>query len=328
MMDLAQPAEVRLIPTRLDDRPAQRLMVVLRAPGCQYALRTGGCTNCGFHHLTTRGVPVPSEQLIAQLQYALDHLTDPPEAIMELDLYCSGSFFCDEEIPPAARHGLLQLTRRLPRLRTVLLDSRPEYVTAEVLRATGRSLGLADNSIRLEVAIGLESADDTIRLRHIRKGFSLQSFEAAAKNLADAGAALAVYLLLKPLGVDEEAAIADVLASGRYLADLAQRLHLPTRVALEPLFVVEGTPLFEELRAGRYTPPSLWSVVQAIYGLEDLLPVQVGLDTEGLPAQNVPAGCWECSAPLREALARYNITQDKTVLERVTCRCQPSSPES
>ncbi len=297
-----------------------RLMVILRAPGCIYAVRTGGCTNCGFwHHLTTEGAPVSAEDLVAQLQAALDAHRDQLEQVVEVDLFCSGSLLADEEVPADARIGLLSLCAGLPALRRVVVESRPEYVS----RATVEPLvsALESSDARLEVAIGLETADDRLRREQIRKGFTLAQFERAAEVLAGLQVGLGVYLLLKPMGTGEEEAVDDVLASGRYLAELRRRLSLDVRVALEPTFVPEGTPLHEELVAGRYSPPSLWSVIRVTRGLAAMgHTVHVGLSNEGMPADTVPSGCPRCTGPLREALSRFNETRDTDSLE-VACGC-------
>jgi radical SAM enzyme (TIGR01210 family) len=161
------------------------------------------------------------------------------------------------------------------------------------------------------------------RLRRIRKGFTLRGFEEAARIIAAAGLGLYAYLLLKPLGTGEQEALEDVLQSGRYLCDLSTRLGLPVRVALEPVFVPEGTELHAELRAGRYRPPSLWTVLEASAGLLALgLQVQVGLSEEGLPASQRPASCLKCGPALRAALARFNQTQDPAALNVPHCDCR------
>jgi radical SAM enzyme (TIGR01210 family) len=321
-----QPAQVELSTVRVGGRAARRLMVVLRAPGCGYARRTGGCTNCGFHHLTTGGAPVSTEELAAQLEHALARHAAELDAVGQLDLYCSGSLFSDEEIPPAARARLLARAARLPALARVLVDSRPEFVTEAAL-AEARA---ACAPKALEVALGLESADDRIRLERIRKGFSLASFERAARAIAAAGAGLVVYLLLKPLGSGEQEALRDVVASGRYLAALARELGVSVRIALEPVFVVSRTPLWDELVAGRYQPPSLWSVARAVLALaEPGLEVAVGLSDEGLPGQRLPAGCPRCTPLLRAALARWNESGDRAALDALSCPCQqPVQPDS
>jgi len=320
-LDLTLPVAAELSRAWIRGRPGGRLVVILRAPGCQYALRTGGCTNCGFLHLTTRGVPVPTETLLAQLEAGFRQHAAELTLVEGLELYCSGSFFCDDEIPADARRRLLSAAAaRLPALRNVMVESRPEYIDADRLEQARAALA----PVPLEVAVGLETVDNVVRLRRIRKGFSLRAFEEAAVRVAEAGATLVVYLLLKPMGCASDGeAVEDVLDSARYLVELRRRLSLPLRVALEATFVLDDTPLHDEWRAGRYRPPSLWAVARAASGVARLgLAVHVGLSDEGLPTDGrVPAGCPECTGTLREALRRFNEDQQPAALDALTCRC-------
>lgn len=322
MTDTQQPAGVELSGANVCGRPADRLMVILRAPGCIYARRTGGCSNCGFAHLTTGGDLVAPDHLLEQLRRALHQHSDRAETILQLDLYCSGSFFCDDEIQPEARDLLLGRAALLPAVEVVVVESRPELVNAEVLQRAIEALA-GPRPVRLEVAIGLETANDHIRQERIRKGFTRRTFEDAARLMADHGVGLVAHVLLKPMGTDEAEALDDVLRTGRYLKSLARRLSLPMRLALEPTFVPEGTPLFEELVAGRYHPPSLWSVVHAASGLtRQGLSIHVGLSSEGLPTTQVPSGCDRCTSRLLHALSRFNTTQDVELLTGLSCPCQ------
>ena len=323
MTDHRTPAGVELSEAHVDGLAGLRLMVILRAPGCAFALQTGGCTNCGFwHHLTTGGQAVAADDLVAQLDAALASLEPEQRAgVLQLDLFCSGSLLCDGEVPPAARPELVARGAALPALRALMVESRPEYVSAASVDPLVSAM--AQSAARLELAIGLESVDPVIREQRIRKGFTLQQFEQAVAALATAGVGLVVYLLLKPLGTAEREAVQDVLASGRYLQALGHALKLPSlRVALEPTFVPHGTPLHLELQAGRFTPPSLWSVVRAVMGLAAQgLAVHVGLSSEGMPADCVPAGCPRCDADLRLALERFNATQDPGPFDGLHCTC-------
>lgn len=314
-----QPAVVELIGAHVAGKASSRLMVILRAPGCYYQLRGKGCTNCGFDHLTTDGQAVSSDDLLAQLEAALARHADRLEEIAQLDIYCSGSFFADQEIPAEARVRLLRRARELRRLERVLVESRPELIREEQLAAAHAALG---DEIQLEVAIGLESADETIREERINKGFTLRAFERAAEKLAAQNVGLVVYLLLKPIDTGEREAIDDVIASARYLKALSERLALSTRVALEPAFVVKGTPLYDALREARYQPPSLWSVIEVLRAIAPLLKIKVGLSHEGLPADQRPTGCERCTETLRAALARFNETQDVAPLAQLSCSCQ------
>ncbi|NLI76878.1 MAG: hypothetical protein GX442_10600 [Candidatus Riflebacteria bacterium] len=315
--DPRQPVWVERAPTSLDGQPTDRLLFIFRAVGCTYARRPeGGCTMCGFTPMTLPAGQLTDADLIAQFDSVF---ADPARltGIGQADLYMSGSFLADDEMPPPVRDHVFRRLAALG-LRRVLIESRPEFITAAALReAAVLPPGV------LEVGIGLESADDHIREVLIRKGFGRAAFEQAAAQLARAGARLLVNVLLKPLGVtDDAAAVADAVATGRYVFDLARRLALPTRVALQPVFVAPGTPLEREFLASRYQPPSLWSVVAAVRGLHPLGETTVGLSDEGLEPHRAPAGCPRCDAALRTALREFNRHRSLAVFDGLSCPCQ------
>jgi hypothetical protein len=291
-------------------------MFIFRAVGCTYARRPdGGCSNCGFHPLSTGGEPVAADDLIAQF----DRVFADPRAldgVVEVDLFNSGSFFAEAELPaPVRAHALGVLGRSS--VRRVRVESRPEYVQPARLRA---ACALVDGR-RLEVGIGLESADDRVREVLVRKGFGRDAFEQAAGVLADAGARLLAYLLIKPLGLDEAAAVADAVASSRYVFAVAARLGVPAHVALQPVFVAPGTALERAARAGRYRPPSLWSVLEVLRQVHGLGEITVGLSDEGLEPGLTPQGCARCTPRLQQALRDYNRSRDPAALDVEPCAC-------
>jgi len=317
-IDPRKPAWVERVPTRIAGKPSTRLIFIFRAPGCGYAHRSGGgCTNCGFGPMTLEDTPWTPADLMAQA----DTVFGKPGAlddVGEVDLYNSGSFYADAELPADVRSYVLGLlgTAGVPR---ILVESRPEFITPERIAA---SRELLPKSF-LEVGIGLESADEVIRERFINKGFGLPEFERAAGVLAEAGAGLLVNVLLKPLGpADDAAAVTDVVNTGKYIFDLAHRISLPARVALQPVFVAPGTPLEREFLAGRYCPVSLWAVVDAVTVLAGLGETIVGLSDEGLEPKRIPAGCGRCDAAIRDALRLFNRTGDLAPLRALTCRCR------
>ncbi|MGC4116237.1 MAG: hypothetical protein QM765_16995 [Myxococcales bacterium] len=257
--DRRRPAFVEKVPVWLHGEPSQRLIVILRASGCAWARKPGGgCTNCGFDQLTTHGEPVSSDELVAQLEASLAQAG--LQGVGEVDLYNSGSFFADPEVPPDARERILERIGREGGVRRVLVETRPEFVRAADLALARRLLGPRE----LEVGIGLESCDDRVRDVLINKGFGLPEFERAVAALAEHGARLLVYVLVKPLGLSEREAIEDVINTARYVFGLCKKLGVAARIALEPVFVAPGTKLEREFLAGRYQPPSLWSVVEIL----------------------------------------------------------------
>lgn len=316
MLSHALAAATHQAPAYVRGEPAQRLMVILRAPGCAFDRRAeGGCNYCGFRHLTTDGRPVTTEDYLAQVSQALaKHASAWPE-IREIDIYNSGNFLNDAEVPAEARAGIFKLCAEVPGVRLIVAESRPEYVHLEKVIAM-REAAVTE----LDLAIGLETYDDTLRTR-LQKRFSRADFERAVRTLSHAGIGLLTYLMLKPCQMSDQAALDDVIRAAEYVHGLAAELGIPVRIALEPAFVPPATPLATEYLAGAYQPPSLWLVREAAQRLARLGEVTVGLWDETLDPLAVPSSCPDCRDRLVDALRRFNLTQQADTLDVAPCSC-------
>ena len=93
------------------------------------------------------------------------------------------------------------------------------------------------------------------------------------------------------------------------------------RIALEPTFVVPGTPLADLHIAGLYVPVSLWVVRQAAERIAAFGSVYVGLWDEDLHPLAVPSSCANCQRTLLDALQQFNATQDWSDLKVAPCEC-------
>ncbi len=302
----------------VDGCEGKRLVVVLNAPGCEYARNGQGCTNCSFPGQMAAHHEVSSEDLLIQLEAALETIPPNLACPIEIDLYNSGSFFNPNEIQGDAATAILARVATVERVRRVLVESRPEYIAVEKVRRAAAIL----QGKTLEVGIGLESANEEIREHRIRKGFSFEDFERAAWAIAEAGASLLVYVLLKPLGTEEKEAIDDAVATIRAVFDLGKRLDVKVRAALQPCFVGPRTALEEAYKQRRYRPPRLWSVVQVVLDTAESGPVTVGLSDEALLPEEAAHNCDACSKTVREALARFNRTRDARPLKELRCDCR------
>jgi radical SAM enzyme (TIGR01210 family) len=312
-----RPAQVEWIPAQVQGRPGFRLMVILTAPGCAYARTSGGCTNCGFPQTFGTGKPVSTEDYVAQVKAALARIPAGIQAPVEVDLYNSGSYFNPEEVPVLAQSAMLALAAARHEVASLLVETRPEYVTAARLE---RALS-ACRGKPLEVGIGLESANAEILSGRIHKGYTWEQFAAAARLMAGAGAGLLAYVLLKPINTGEREAVEDSVATARKVFALGHELRCPTRVALEPCFVAPMTPLYHAFEQGRYRPPWLWSVAEVVSRIAPLGRVLVGLSDEGMNPLQAPHNCEHCTGRFRHALAAFNQTQDATGLSAISCEC-------
>jgi radical SAM enzyme (TIGR01210 family) len=253
----------------------------------------------------------------AQMKAVMERVR-PGDGPVQVDLFVSGSFFNPDEVPAEAQTMILERAAVVPGVTRILVETRPEYVSGDALARAVRSAG----DIPLEVAIGLESADEEIRERRIHKGFNWGQFEDAARRIAVAGPALQVYVLLKPLDTCEAEAVEDAVESATRVFALGGDLGLSVRVALEPCFVAPDTRLAEAFGEGRYRPPWLWSVVEVVRRVAALGPVQVGLSDEGLQPARVAHNCDRCTPRFREALAAFNVDGAAERLSELDCTCR------
>ncbi len=317
--------KVEWIPAKIKDKEGHRLMVILAAPGCSYAFGpAGGCTNCSFPSAFGLRHKVTTEEYEAQMHDALEKIPEDNDSPVEVDLYVSGSFLNPAEVPPDAQKSLVAMASRVPSVKMLTVETRPEFVSRMIIEGLVESMSspARQEPPGLEFAIGLETADDTIRLQNINKGFTWAEFERSAQVLSGHDVSLMVYLLLKPLGTEERQAIEDIVQSAEKVFSMAHDLGLSTRIALEPCFVGPGTVLEQEFEQGRYQPPWLWSVVEATSRISKMGPVIVGLSDEGLNPKRSAYNCELCSLQVRQALEKFNATQDPALLHGLSCQCR------
>ena len=309
---IREAKQIEWITAGVDGEAGHRLMVIFAAPGCTFAQRTGGCTNCSFPSFFGVDEPVSEESYLAQLEDALTRIPKDATGPVQIDLFVSGSLFNPEEVPEAAQIRLIERAARVPGAHRILVETRPEYATDSRLERARAAAG----DVRLEVAIGLESADDEIREQRIRKGFTWESFERAARRVHAHDIDLLVHLLLKPIDTSEREAIEDLVAS-------AERVFaIGGRVGLQPCFVAPDTPVERAFEAGSYRPPWLWSVIEVVERIAAQGPVYVGLSDEGMDPQRGARNCGECDADVMAALTAFNQTQDAGPLANLSCSCR------
>lgn len=307
------PVSTEVAPANVRGEQANRLMVIFRAPGCAYDLRAGGgCTYCGFRKLTTHGDPVTAMEYVAQFEYAIRGRDLEGDHVRQIDLFNSGNFLNDDEVPAEGRLEILRRCAAQTGIRLIVLESRPEYITTPKLKAMQDAI-YRHRQLALEVAIGFDAFDQS-RSRAIRKGITRASFERAVQRMGETGTDLMTYVLVKPCAMTDEEALTDVQRAAEYVHEIAARNRIRVRISLEPTFVVPDTFLAEEFHAGRYQPPLLELVVRAAASIAPLGPLTVGLWDEGLKPIAVPTAEPQDLHRIIDALKRFNLTQDAAAL--------------
>lgn len=297
----------------LQSERIKALTMVLQTRGCSWARDHGGCLMCGYSK-DSASIPPPPQFLLDQFFFALQQAKKTPISVVKI--FTSGSFFDENEIPLNTRTQMLEHLSSLPNLRKVILETRPEYVKAEVIKGAKQNLGEKS----LEVAIGLETSNDHIRETCMHKGFQYQDYLQAATAIRAHGCTLRVYLLLKPLFLTEKEAIADTISSA-----LAAVRDGATTVSINPVVVHKGTLLEILWRQKNYRPPWLWSVVETLIKIREQLPAQNHVICHPVAGgkSRGPHNCGRCDKRVLHAIRTFSLTQNQQSFLDLNCACKP-----
>jgi len=278
------------------------LTVILRTVGCQWRK----CTMCGYWH---ESADVTQPDILTQLERAF---RNSPDDDFILKIFTSGSFLDEREISSDTRKEIAKMVKKR-KIKKLIVETRPEFINAEKIE----DLKVVEH---LELAIGLETADDFIRSKYINKGFSFDDYKTAAEIVNECGAIVKTYLLLKPPFVSEKRAIEDVVKSAALVSPYS------SIISLNLCNVQKYTRLEDLWKRKYYRPPWLWSAVEAIKEMKKQdANVVVMSDPVGAGHIRGPHNCGKCDMAITEAIKKFNITQDLGVLERlegIDCECK------
>ena len=281
----------------IDGTKSDAMVVIMRTNGCVWAKKCGGCTMCGYRTASLSGVT--EQDLMAQVDQALSRYRGEPF----VKIYTSGSFLDEEEIPLTVRDRIFQ---EFSGCKRILFESRPEFVNKDVLSVLPKSVTLA---------LGLESHDPVIMERSIRKGFTPDDARIAGESAKDAGLMVRSYLLLKPLFLQEGAAIESTVASARFADPFSDE------ISFNPVNVQKGTVIERVWKRGDYRPPWIWSLIEVFKQLSGTVNSRLMSSPSGGGSQRGVHNCGECDQRALDAVERFSFTQDVKDLE-VTCQCR------
>jgi len=310
-------------PTRVwldeDNTPGgvkQSLTIILNTGGCRWA-RAGGCTMCGYVAESVDGGSVSHVALMDQIDVCLAHEAEHADEPAELiKIYTSGSFLDEREVGAQTREAIGETFADRER---IVLESLPDFVDREKIA------DFTDQGLDTDIAIGLETATDRVRHDCVNKYFDFADFEAACAEAvaadtaagegADAG--IKAYLLMKPPFLTESEAIEDMISSIERCAAV-EGCHT---VSMNPCNVQRYTMVDELYFNEGYRPPWLWSVVHVLEQTADVDAIVVS-DPVGHGSDRGAHNCKECDDLVQKAIKDFDLRQDPTVFEQVSCECK------
>lgn len=250
---------------------------------------------CGYNNEEKSDESVLSQIERALMQYKGEEV---------IKIFTSGSFLDTKEI---SREERMKIFEALPDV-DITIETRPEFVTEKALEdLKGRSV---------EIAIGLESASDEVLHDCVNKGFSVSDFLKAAKKIREKKLRVKAYLLLKPPFLSENEALEDLKRSIDFCANCADT------ISINPVNVQKGTTVEKLWFEGRYRPPWLWSLVDAlIYSQRYLEKTIVTSMPAGGGSRRGVHNCFSCDREILKAIDRCRISQDYEALQDLRCEC-------
>ena len=279
----------------VDGKVSDVMVMIMRTNGCVWA-KKGGCTMCGYRSASLRDVTV--DDLLRQLDQAMSRYKGEPF----VKIYTSGSFLDDNEVPPEVRGRIFD---SFSGCRRILFESRPEFITRDVLSTVPKTT---------TVALGLETSDPVIMEKSIRKGFTPEQSKAAGELIKDCGLSVRSYLLLKPLFMQERAAIDSAVASARFADPISDE------ISINPINVQSGTVVERIWKRGDYRPPWIWSLIEVMKQLSGTVHSRIISSPSGGGSMRGVHNCGNCDQAALKAVERFSFSQDPKDLE-VSCDC-------
>jgi len=317
---LNRPISFWIKKDRLVNEVGKEFTIILRTRGCSWALsENGGCSMCGYY-LDANNEGVKDSNIISQFDYALNNKINEIKQDSNnfvIKLFNSGSFLDDNEISKEVRNYVYEKISKVEKFKEIIIESRVEYITSEKLEEIKGFFGKK----HCEIGIGLETVNNYIRNNYINKGISFKSFKDALKRCKDHDVGVKVYLLFKPLFLNEQAAIDDCSNS----IDVLNGLGVNS-ISINPMNIQKGTLAEYLWFQNRYRPPwfySLFKCIKKSVNKGDLNNTRILCDPSGAGTKRGIHNCLrrKCEYSAKKILTNFVLTQNIIELEKQEYEC-------
>jgi hypothetical protein len=250
---------------------------------------------------------ISQENITNQLRHVEESISLKNAKPKIVKIFTSGSFFDPSEISEKTRIWIYDFMEEMG-VEKLIVESRPEFVE--------RAEEVLDRNFTLEVGIGLETSNDFIRNRIIRKGFTFEQFSKASTLLKALEISVKAYLLLKPPFISESEAIEDAINSSKLLLEN----ELVDVISLNLVNVQSKTYVEWLWKKKLYRPPWLWSAVMVLEEVEEMGGLIIS-DPVAAGKRRGPHNCGKCDGEVARAIKEFSLTQDTGKLG-VGCECK------
>ncbi len=228
-------------------------------------------------------------------------------------LFNGGNYINDKEIVHSAQMAMLEDVAKMDSVKTILFESKTEYLSARKLDACLN----ASTGKKLRIAIGLETKDDHLRNVVINKGMSKDAYERAIKRLHSLGIEVQSYVFMKPYTLNEREAIEEAVATIEYAVECGSDV-----IMLEAAMVQKDTAFEEAFNKGTFDSPMLWSLREVVERTKQYPQLNVGIFDEEPKPISYPKNCEKCTDSFNKAFHFFRETHDNKQLFGLDCLCK------
>ena len=298
----------------------KRLVVFMRGTGCAHATATGGCTFCGFYNATNFGEKISDQDYLLQIKNVIEAKTIIFSDYPIICLYNDGSMLNETEISFDALVEILKMLESQDSVRKIVIESRVEDITEDKLSKIKQI-----TQKKIEIAVGFESANETIRDLCINKNFSKEYFEKMRQLCASMEINMVPLLIIKPPYLTELEAIHDYVESLVYLEQFQFE-----RIDMELPTIEKDTLVYELWQRNMYRPLWFWSVIKILRLSQKAslkTPLYISPPNYSVPSEVKTANCDRCDDQIYQAIEQFNRQGDVTIFDAIECSCQTTWQE-
>jgi radical SAM enzyme (TIGR01210 family) len=288
---------------------------ILLPGGCHWALEHGGrCEFCEFQPLVEAAVqnlPFSHEEFVAIFTAGF-------ATFLEADIinvFTAGSYLNPGEIPLESQLAMAEAVAKAKRPSILRIESRVQWILEEtvapLVKALANGTDPDGNPKTLDIAIGVETQDDELRNKILRKGMSRKGLEQAIKLAKGLGARVSAYIMLMPVNLPERYAVEECIESIRFAFDKGvDEVLLQAKYSVNPAIKC----------------PKLWSIVKVLRNTAYRGPVMLGKWEGELPQPEVwPKNCDICTPAVMNVLEAWREKLNLDTLDEENlpdCECK------
>ena len=275
-------------------------VLIVRTKGCVWALRSG-CSMCGYIN-DAMLENVSDEDLFFQFSEAMKKFNDQKM----VKIFTSGSFLDENEVSEKIQEKICETLGK--KTKKVIVESRPEFVNKEKVKKLSQLCNL-------EIAVGLESANDNVLKYSINKGFGLKDYIKAVEIIKNF-CSLKTYILLKPPFLTEKESIQDAVNTAKTAGEHSSSL------SFNPVNIQKNTFVEFLWKRNEYRTPWLWSVVEVLKESKKITKARLMCSPTGGGTRREAHNCPKCDKKILSAIQDFSLTQNVSVFNALYCECK------